>query len=360
MQSQAQTVMTGAFNFSTDSSGAASGGEQWNTLGGDGRYNLWFARNADATSPINGPSDDQAGISIALQAGDSRKFYLFGQPGSSTGFNGLNLFFDGNNTIPGISAFGPTNGSSFSPNGASTYTLAAMSIVGSDTTFYTSHGVTAVLTGYGWNAPRDTSPDVCQAYVFSPGDGADFFGSFTLQVFPAAPLVVSPGRGMPGTAISIGGREFAPFETVGIYLRTLGLRPRYTVTADASGAFLYPTVEAQAPYGSEQYFALGQSSGKLGAATAVVLPRIVLSPSLGVPGSATNAQGVGFGAGEKVQIYWNDPRRLVGVGITDSDGGFVSDGVEITVPLTAAIGANGVSGVGETTKAVGLGTFTVE
>lgn len=47
-----------------------------NTLGGDQWWDLWLALNPDATSPVNGPSDAQASISIPLLAGGSYKYYF--------------------------------------------------------------------------------------------------------------------------------------------------------------------------------------------------------------------------------------------------------------------------------------------
>src|ERR1039458_1875558 len=162
-----QTTLTGAIQFSTNSNGAASGGLLWNTLGGDSYYDLWLAQNPDATSPVNGPSDAQAGIAIPLEAGNSYTFYIFGQPGPGiiTGFNGLNLFFDGNNSVPGISAFGMTKGSGFLPNSGSTLTLQGTAVSGSGTTNYPAGGVLAVLTGYTWNTPATPPGDVCQPFA---------------------------------------------------------------------------------------------------------------------------------------------------------------------------------------------------
>jgi len=197
-----QVTLTGAIQFSTNATGVGTTtSEIWNTLGGDNRYDLWLALNADATSPVNGPSDAQVGIDITLAAGDTYKYYIFGAPGFSTGFDGLNLFFNGNNSTPGISAFGPTNGSQFQPDGNSTLTLAATSVAGSGRTFYRSGSVVAVLTGYDWNAPATPPGDVCQAYTFVPGGGVSLFGSFTLQAFPAASLSSSLSSASPGTEI---------------------------------------------------------------------------------------------------------------------------------------------------------------
>lgn len=80
----AQTRLTGAIQFSTESTGTASGGQIWNTLGGDQWYDLWLALNPETTLPVNGPSDAQAGIDIPLEAGNSYTFYIFGQPGAAS------------------------------------------------------------------------------------------------------------------------------------------------------------------------------------------------------------------------------------------------------------------------------------
>ena len=116
-----QITLTGAIQFSTNSSGAFSGNQSWNTLGGDPAWDLWLAQNPDASSPVNGPSDEQAGINIPLSAGNSYQFYIFGAPDLSISFNGLNLFFDGGNSTPGISASSPTRAtrSYFSPSTSS-------------------------------------------------------------------------------------------------------------------------------------------------------------------------------------------------------------------------------------------------
>jgi hypothetical protein len=140
LSAYSQITLTGAIQFSTNSSGA-SGVDVWNTLGGDNWFDLWLALNSDASSPVNGPSDDQAGIAIPLEAGNSYKYYIFGAPGSFSSFNGVNLFFDGNNSTPGISAFGAVNTTGFRPNSSSsTFTLQATFVAGSGTTSYSSGG----------------------------------------------------------------------------------------------------------------------------------------------------------------------------------------------------------------------------
>jgi hypothetical protein len=353
-----QTTLTGAIQFSTNSSGAASGGQVWNTLGGDSYYDLWLAINPDATSPVNGPSDAQAGIAIPLQAGNSYKFYIFGQPGCcSTGVNALNLFFDGNNSTPGISAFGAVNTSSFLPNSSSTLTLQAGSVAGSRSTTYSSGGVIVVLSGYGWYTPATPPGDVCQAMVFSPGGGPDYYGSFTLQVWPEAALSLGQGSGAPESKLTITGSGFAPTETVNIYVNRIAAPRLFTTTTDASGSFSLTAREPQHPYGPMELYAVGLSSGKLGTAALFVTPSVIMNPGTGAPGGTAAAYVFGFGAGEAVDVYWNNPRQLLGTATANAEG---SSALTITIPADASPGINAVIGVGQTTKAIGLGEVRVQ
>jgi hypothetical protein len=351
-----QVSLTGAIQFSTNSTGGASGGQDWNTLGGDAVYDLWLALNPDATSPVNGPSDAQAAIDISLEAGHGYKFYIFGQPGASTGFNGLNLFFEGNNSAPGISVFGATDSPSFLPDSSTTFTLQGTSVAGAGSVAYSSGGVTVVLVGYDWNSPATPPGDVCQSKEFSPGDGPDFYGSFTLRVFPAASLSLSPVSGSPGTKLTIAGTGFAPAETVDVFAGRIGGTPIAAPTADSTGSFTVTPLETQLPYGPANYFALGLTSGKLGAAAMSVTPGLLASPGTGEPGGTTEAYTLGFGSGEIVDVYWNSPRQLLGAVTSNAEG---SGTLVITIPASAPLGINGLIGVGQTTKAIGLGAVRV-
>lgn len=184
----------------------------------------------------------------------------------------MNLFFDGNNATPGISVFGPINSPNFLPNSSSTLTLAGTSVPGSGSIAYTADGVVVVVTGYEWHVPETPPGDVCQAMLFAPGDGADFFGSFALHVFPGATFSLSQPSGSPGTSLTLTGSGFTPIETVTIYAGRIGSSPLATTVTDASGAFTVTSREPQHPFGPLDLFALGQTSGKLGAATFSVTP----------------------------------------------------------------------------------------
>lgn len=352
-----QTTLTGAIQFSTNSTGAFSG-QVWNTLGGDNDWDLWLALNPDATSPVNGPSDAQAAISIPLEAGKSYTYYTFVQPNVSFSFDALNLFFDGNNSTPGISVFGAINSAIFLPNGSSTLTLAGAPVAGSGSAAYSSGSVVVVLTGYTFNAPATPPGDVCKKIAFSPapGDIASAFGSFTLQVWPAATLSLSQTGGPPGTKLTTTGSGFAPLETVAIYVNHIGGSPLVTTTANVSGAFTISAREPQSAYGPIDFYAVGLTSGKLGDAPFFVSAAMVVTPNQGVPGDTLTAVGLGFGAGETVDIYWDEPRQLLGTTTANAQG---TTALKIAIPANASRGPNAVLGIGETTQATALGKVSV-
>ncbi len=99
-----------------------------------GRHDLrsLAGSRTNASSPVNGPSDSQASISIPLAPGKRYRYYIFGQPGDSTfEYGGLNLFFDGNNSTPRISVFAPLDSLTFYPNSSSTINLQSTPVTGS-------------------------------------------------------------------------------------------------------------------------------------------------------------------------------------------------------------------------------------
>jgi hypothetical protein len=102
---------------------------------------------------------------------------------------------------------------------------------------------------------------------------------------------------------------------------------------------------------------VGLSSYKLGAASLSVTPALATNPGTGAPGGTTAAYVFGFGAGETVYIYWNNPRQLLGTAAANGAG---SGTLTITIPADASPGINGIIGVGQTTKAIGIGRVTVQ
>ena len=106
---------------------------------------------------------------------------------------------------------------------------------------------------------------------------------------------------------------------------------------------------------------MGKTSGRLGGFLFHVTPNLRISPNTAARGSTATVQGVGFGAGEIVRIYWNNDQRLLGEVMANNRGSFINpNGVNIAIPTDAAHGANTVLGIGDTTRAMGKGKITVQ
>lgn len=187
----AQPILSGAVQFSANSSGAATGGQIWNTLGSDGLFNLYFTQpnTGIGGSLLNSGNGASTALNLTLAPG-AYEFFYFGQPGSDTGFAALNLFFDGNTSTPRISVFAATDTAapsppypSFSANSSTnTLTLAGSIVAGAGTLSYSSGGFTVTLTDYGWSTPGVFGLDRVQAFSNAPGGGNDFVGMVRLSV----------------------------------------------------------------------------------------------------------------------------------------------------------------------------------
>ncbi len=186
----ADIALTGLIEFSMDATGASSGGSIWNSRGGDAFFNLYVtgADSGIGGGFVNSGNAAGAGINLTLSPGTSQ-FFIFGEPGADIGHFALNLFFNGNNSAPGISAFAATNTSatppspSFAADGSlSTLALDGSSAAGAGTLDYTSGGTTVTLTAYQWSAPGIENLDRVSAFNDVPSGANDFVGSFTLQV----------------------------------------------------------------------------------------------------------------------------------------------------------------------------------
>jgi hypothetical protein len=176
------------------------------------------------------------------------------------------------------------------------------------------------------------------------GDGelwfADSFDSSIGQAgFVTAGLSVSPASGAVPTPLTFTGSAFAPDETVSIYARGIGAGLLATANADASGSFTASAPEPPSPYGPRLFFGVGQSSGRLGAASFSATPRLFLSPNSRTVGSTVLAQGVGLVPGKANKIYWQNPRTLLGT-VTANYYGTANGNAALTftVPEGAAPG----------------------
>ncbi|AFZ11128.1 hypothetical protein Cri9333_0128 [Crinalium epipsammum PCC 9333] len=185
------TSLTGLIIFSTDKSGSASGGQIFNTRGGRGDdfYNVWVQQNGKF---INGLDEGNVPINISLDIPGVYTFKMYGEPTFEFGYFGLNLFFNGNNTKPGISVFAPINTlpaspiTSFSVNSnANTLPLAGLAesaVPGAGTLCFVDKSTMVTLTSYKWSSSNVENIDLVSPFSAHPSGSNDFTGEFTLTV----------------------------------------------------------------------------------------------------------------------------------------------------------------------------------
>ena len=179
--------------------------------------------------------------------------------------------------------------------------------------------------------------------------------------FTTATLTVSPASGAYKTTLSFTGSGFAPNESVQIYKSGVGSTVLASATADSSGSFTVSGLVPRWRYGPRLFLGVGQTSGKLGAASFSISPLLSLKPTSGPVGSTVTAQGFGFGSFEKVNVRWLNPKTLLGPVTADVNGTWSGSAAKkFTVPSGAPPGVNKVGGFGEITKATALASFTVQ
>jgi len=180
-------------------------------------------------------------------------------------------------------------------------------------------------------------------------------------VFVNANLTADPPSGYYKSSLDFAGSGFAPGEPVLIYSSGVGSAVLVSATADLAGAFSATARAPQSVGGPRIFLGVGQTSGKVAAASFSMSPRLILNPASGPAGSSVTVEGYGFGAPEAVEIYWNNPRTLLGSALTDQHGTFSGTAaLTFTVPAGAPAGKDAVFGQDNLTKAIGFGAFTVQ
>ena len=194
-------TLTGLGVYSTDGSGNPSGGQFWNTLGGDSLYNVYLRQSGGW---INSGNAGAARVSIAMTPG-VHTFEIYGQPGSAAHF-GLSLMFDSDDANVRIAAH---NASSGGPTGFSVtssgnvYDLGMTLRATPNSLSYSSGGTTATLTKFVYETPSASPGDLVQAFNNVPGSGNDYHGVFELTVPVPEPFTL----GLAGLGLAVGIRR---------------------------------------------------------------------------------------------------------------------------------------------------------
>ena len=180
-------------------------------------------------------------------------------------------------------------------------------------------------------------------------------------VFVTAGLTVTPDTGSYQTDLTFTGSAFAPNEKVQIYREGVGSHVLASATTDSSGSFTVTARNPEEAYGPRIFLGAGQTSGKLGAASFSMTPRLVVTPDSGPLGSAISVSGYGFGTLDQVEINWYTLDQFLGFTQTNQYGSFNgSAALSTTVPSNADSGLNVLLGIGYFIHVDATVRFTVE
>lgn len=203
----AQPTLTGMVEFSCDSTGNASGGQVWNTLGvpPGGVWNLYVIQGVPGGSFVNTGDGTTTSISIPLSVG-VHTFALNGDYSDvSVPYMGLNLFFAGDNVNPRISVFG-ANGGGGAATGGSTYTLAGGSgQPGANTLSFVADQYRVTLSDFVYNGNVAASDRVSphDSTVNGRNDNITTF-TLTVEAAPVVPTLTTLGGAILGLLIAAG------------------------------------------------------------------------------------------------------------------------------------------------------------
>src|SRR5579872_2962718 len=181
--------LTGITVFDADATGTFQNNLRYDTNPGENNYKVWIV---DASAPgvfLNGPTKVGAGINLPL-AGGSHTFDIYLEPGSDKPFFGMNLFFGGNTTVPGISVFAPEQTTSTVPSfstDSSAKTLLLTNAMGAGSGSLSVQDVSVnhvlvTLTSFALATPSLNGVDRVSGLTASPSGQNDLVGTFTLSV----------------------------------------------------------------------------------------------------------------------------------------------------------------------------------
>ncbi|WP_293108446.1 PEP-CTERM sorting domain-containing protein [Moorena sp. SIOASIH] len=181
------TSLTGLIEFSTNGSGSSTGGLVWDT-GAQSFWDLFVTSDGEDGEFINDPSTRK--IDFELTEG-IHTFTIYGDGRSSfadRSHYGLNLFFNGETTNPGISVFGELARSAdsdpgFSANSSGLTRRLDGNIVPNSGTLSFIDGLTTVtLTDYIYQAADVQQKDRVSERSIGPNRQWDMVGQFTLNL----------------------------------------------------------------------------------------------------------------------------------------------------------------------------------
>lgn len=184
--------------------------------------------------------------------------------------------------------------------------------------------------------------------------------SFTLGPFAAtddAHISIDPLAGEVGVTIAVSGTQFLPGETVRLYWDSTSSQVITSVTADGAGDISGSIETPEDTAGRHLVVGMGATSGWKASRSYTLEPSLSSDPEGGDAGATIEIAVQGFGAGESVEIHWdNENGEVVGTLTTDSRG---SGAGSFTIPSSGTFGPHGFVAIGAESGVSAAGTVVV-
>jgi RNA polymerase sigma factor (sigma-70 family) len=193
-------TISGLLVMSTDPAGGYREGNRWNTRARDRIVNIYAIAGSNTFGPfVNGPSDEEAGISLPLTPG-THTVTMFAAGGEFYPRHGLNIFFNDDNSTPAISVFAPTQISPGPPfpivavnSSPSSQALDGRTVPAANSLRYSAGENLITLTDFRWAVGSVHNLDrvgfVPFGHAFVGQDGSfDWIGQFTVNVVSASAI----------------------------------------------------------------------------------------------------------------------------------------------------------------------------
>ncbi|GAC1384506.1 MAG: hypothetical protein NVSMB33_13000 [Ktedonobacteraceae bacterium] len=196
-------------------------------------------------------------------------------------------------------------------------------------------------------------------------NAADAAGTPTLTISPTSGAYTNRDDQAP---IHVRGAHFGANETVKIYWNYRGpsnpgtlVQPTFPSVTNGQGTFTTSFLYILAATGTYTIAGVGQTSHAVATGKFTLYPYLYIRPQAGGPGSTTTFYGDAFGAGEKVNVYWNykgsnNKGQLLGTDTADANGAFP---LTTSIPTTATPGAYLIAAIGQSSKLISKYTYNV-
>ncbi len=211
--------------------------------------------------------------------------------------------------------------------------------------------LTATTNAFGYLAPttftvpQDSSPGSYQVKAVGQTSNISVSNTYTV-VTASSNLTLTSGP--EGVNVGVSGDGYAAGETVNILWNYTGPGTGTTVATTVAGFAGHINTSFSVPdfiVGQYDVAAVGNSSGRVSQNTFSVADGLASSPATTPPGTGVTINGSGYLPNEQVALYWNSiSGSLLGTAMADNSGNIER---VITIPSTAAAGANSVIGQGQ-------------